>query len=95
MSFAVTVASTTVQVIVVIAIVLAAGALLIAPVAVLFLAELTNPQSIAVLVLFAVAFTVTISLNGVKADNIFLGLSAYLAVLVSCLANLQGGCQCS
>lgn len=68
---------------------------MIAPVAVLFLAELTNPQSIVVVVLFAVVFTVTISFNGIRADNIFLGLSAYLAVLVSFLANLQGGCQCS
>lgn len=77
-------------------IVAASGALMLSPVAILYVAQLTKSQSIGVVVLFATAFTISMSLiHGMKADTIFLGLSAYLAVLSTFLANIQGGCQSS
>ncbi|KAI1138874.1 hypothetical protein F5Y05DRAFT_382710 [Hypoxylon sp. FL0543] len=67
------------------------GALLLSPVAILFLADLTRPQSFAVVVTFMFTFVAVMSYLNTNWHTILVGLSAYMAVLVTFLSNLAQG----
>ncbi|KAK3327177.1 hypothetical protein B0T19DRAFT_484337 [Cercophora scortea] len=71
---------------------------LLSPVIVLYLVPMSKAASAGVVVAFGFAFTLAMTMvPGIALDSIFIGLSAYMAVLVTFLANLnlQGGqCQC-
>jgi len=63
---------------------------------ILFLANLSRWQSALVVIVFSIVSATGMGrLRHVKSDTVFIAMSAYMAVLVSFLANLQGGqCQC-
>ncbi|ORY71678.1 uncharacterized protein BCR38DRAFT_480171 [Pseudomassariella vexata] len=63
--------------------------ILCSPVAILLLASLSKETSLAVVVGFGFAFVIVMTSMGVKFDTVLVGLSAYMAVLVTFLANLQ------
>ena len=69
--------------------------LLVAPIVILYICKLSKAQSIGVVVAFAVLFIIVISqVPGAKTDRTLVGASAYLAVLVTFIANLQNSnCQ--
>jgi hypothetical protein len=65
---------------------------LLAPVAILYLVNPRKGVSAAIVLLFGILFTVVISnVQDIKLETVCIGLSAYMAVLVTFLANLQGG----
>ena len=65
--------------------------LLLTPVGILYLVDMTKSQSAGVVVCFVFVFSVAISLvPGTKYDKILVGLSAYMAVLVTFLAQVSG-----
>lgn len=70
--------------------------LLLSPMLILFLANLSRWQSALVVIVFSIVSATGMSrLHHVKSDTVFIAMSAYMAVLVTFLANLQGGqCQC-
>jgi hypothetical protein len=69
--------------------------LLLAPVIVLYLGKLSRNQSTGVVVAFALLFVVFISIvPGAKTDVTLVGASAYLAVLVTFIANLENNSMC-
>lgn len=65
------------------------GILLIAPVSILFLASLSRSESLVVVIAFSALYILSIQLTRVGLDGILLGLCAYIAVLVTFLANLE------
>jgi hypothetical protein len=69
---------------------------LLTPVGILYLVPLSKGLSAVVVVLFGIAFATFLSrLDNITIDTILVGLSAYMAVLVTFLANVQGNqCQC-
>ncbi|KAI1377282.1 hypothetical protein F4677DRAFT_415789 [Hypoxylon crocopeplum] len=69
----------------------ASGVLLLSPVAILFLVDLSRVQSFAVVVVFLFAFVAALSSLNTNWDTILVGLSAYMAVLVTFLSNLEQG----
>lgn len=58
---------------------------------ILFLVPLENWQSALVVVFFGLAAAMGMVLYGVKLDKAFFAMSAYMAVLVTFLATIQGG----
>ncbi|OTA98632.1 hypothetical protein M426DRAFT_17230 [Hypoxylon sp. CI-4A] len=64
------------------------GVLLLFPVAILFLVELSRVVSFVVVVVFIFAFVTVMSKLDANWDTILVGLSAYMAVLVTFLSNL-------
>ncbi|KAK5663105.1 hypothetical protein OQA88_6521 [Cercophora sp. LCS_1] len=73
--------------------VLVSGTLLplMAPVGILYLVDPSKNWSVAVVVIFGFLATwMMAGVPGIKLDNIILGVSAYMAVLVTFLANFQG-----
>ncbi|KAI1075824.1 hypothetical protein F5B20DRAFT_366223 [Whalleya microplaca] len=69
----------------------ASGVLLLSPIAILFLVDLSREASFGVIVAFLFAFVaVMISLN-TNTYTVLVGLSAYMAVLVTFLSNLEQG----
>lgn len=67
-------------------------ALLAAPVGILYLVEPNRQWSVVVVVFFALLATWIMAVTpGIKLDTIFIAMSAYMAVLVTFLANFQGG----
>ncbi|KAK3326548.1 hypothetical protein B0H66DRAFT_163977 [Apodospora peruviana] len=68
--------------------------LLLCPMAILYLANLGRGYSALVVFLFGMLFTLILTqLPRIKLETIFLALCAYMAVLVTFLANLQGSQQ--
>ncbi|KAK3684784.1 hypothetical protein B0T22DRAFT_442020 [Podospora appendiculata] len=66
-------------------------ALLLSPIIVLYLVPMRKAASAGVVVAFGFLFTLAMAIvPGIALDSIFIGLSAYMAVLVTFLANLQG-----
>lgn len=65
------------------------GVLLLSPVAILFLVDLSRAQSFGVVVAFIFAFVAIMSSLNTNWDTILVGLSAYMAVLVTFLSNLE------
>ncbi|KAI1776179.1 hypothetical protein F4818DRAFT_373295 [Hypoxylon cercidicola] len=67
------------------------GVLLLAPVAILFLGDLSKRVSFVVVVIFLFAFVAVMSYLKTNWDTMLVGLSAYMAVLVTFLSNLEQG----
>lgn len=67
------------------------GVLLLSPVAILFLVDLSRGQSFGVVVVFLLAFVAVLSALKTNWDTMLVGLSAYMAVLVTFLSNLEQG----
>ncbi|KAI1398089.1 hypothetical protein F4819DRAFT_46553 [Hypoxylon fuscum] len=67
------------------------GMLLLSPVAILFLLDLSREQSFGVVVSFLFLFVAVMSSLNTNWDTILVGLSAYTAVLVTFLSNLEQG----
>ena len=68
--------------------------------AILYFREPTKGWSAAVVVIFSLVFTIALTMvPHIRLETIFIGLSAYIAILVAFLANFQGGghgkCGCS
>ncbi|KAK1760679.1 hypothetical protein QBC47DRAFT_367888 [Echria macrotheca] len=64
---------------------------LLTPVAILYFAEPGKPVSLSVVGFFGIAATVMMAMiPGIKLDTIFIAMSAYMAVMVTFLANFQG-----
>jgi hypothetical protein len=63
--------------------------LLMAPVAILLLADLTNPESFGVMISFGTMFMFVLGTLGIKLEGMLIGFCAYLAVLTACLVNLR------
>ncbi|KAI1407020.1 hypothetical protein F5Y13DRAFT_183736 [Hypoxylon sp. FL1857] len=66
----------------------ASGVLLLSPVAILFLVDLTRAESFVVVVVFMFTFVAVMSSLNTNWYTILVGLSAYMAVLVTFLSNL-------
>jgi len=66
--------------------------LLLSPMLLLFLADLSKWQSSLVVILFGIVATTGMSVvHHGRSGNVFLAITAYMAILVTFLANLQGG----
>ncbi|KAI0381740.1 hypothetical protein F5Y04DRAFT_254254 [Hypomontagnella monticulosa] len=65
------------------------GVLLLSPVAILFLGDLSRGASFGVVVAFIFLFVAVMSSLNTNWDTILVGLSAYMAVLVTFLSNLE------
>ncbi|KAL7625510.1 hypothetical protein AAE478_004730 [Parahypoxylon ruwenzoriense] len=65
------------------------GVLLLSPIAILFLVDLSRAQSFGVVVSFLFLFVAVMSSLNTNWDTILVGLSAYMAVLVTFLSNLE------
>ncbi|KAI0119606.1 hypothetical protein F4814DRAFT_412607 [Daldinia grandis] len=65
------------------------GVLLLSPVAILLLVNLSRAQSFGVVVSFSFAFVAVLAWLNCNWDTILVGLSAYMAVLVTFLSNLE------
>ncbi|KAI8966123.1 hypothetical protein F5Y11DRAFT_213877 [Daldinia sp. FL1419] len=72
-------------------VVFVSGGLLICPMAILFLVNLSRVWSFVVVVFFNFAFGAVLVYQNYKLETILVGLSAYMAVLVTFLSNLQQG----
>ncbi|KAK3378228.1 hypothetical protein B0H63DRAFT_525471 [Podospora didyma] len=77
-------------------VVLISSVILLSPVLILYFSNATKAWSAGVVLLFVLVFTtIMATLPNMKIDTIFIALSAYMAVMVTFLANFQGGqCQC-
>jgi hypothetical protein len=64
------------------------GAMLLAPVAILLLATLSESGSLGVVTGFGTLLVILLTLKGVTLDGMLIGLSAYIAVLGAFLSNL-------
>ncbi|KAF3069004.1 hypothetical protein GL218_08223 [Daldinia childiae] len=67
------------------------GVLLLSPVAILLLVNLSRAESFIVVVAFNFAFVAALACLNCNWDTILIGLSAYMAVLVTFLSNLEQG----
>ncbi|KAM0813539.1 hypothetical protein AB5N19_13534 [Seiridium cardinale] len=63
--------------------------ILIAPMAILLLVELSGAASLAVIVAFSALFVMSLSVTGVKLDGQLLALCAYVAISATFVANLN------
>ncbi|KAK3373624.1 hypothetical protein B0T24DRAFT_679035 [Lasiosphaeria ovina] len=78
-----------------ISVVLITIVLLLTPMVLLYLTNIGKGLSVGIVVIFGVSFTsIMASLPDIKLDTVFIGMSAYMAVLVTFLANLQSQGQC-
>ncbi|KIN08807.1 hypothetical protein OIDMADRAFT_23563 [Oidiodendron maius Zn] len=65
-------------------------AILLIPIFLLFLTEMSRKTTSVMVLVFVLAFAVSMSLMGAKAESVFVGTCTYCAVLVTFLGNLQG-----
>ncbi|KAI0849939.1 hypothetical protein F5Y00DRAFT_261047 [Daldinia vernicosa] len=72
-------------------VVFASGVLLLSPVAILLLVSLSRAESFVVVVAFDFAFVAALTWLKCNWETILVGLSAYMAVLVTFLSNLEQG----
>ncbi|KAI1654060.1 hypothetical protein F4813DRAFT_372027 [Daldinia decipiens] len=72
-------------------VVFTSGLLLLSPVAILLLVNLSRSLSFVVVVVFSFAFVAALTCLKSNWDTILVGLSAYMAVLVTFLSNLEQG----
>lgn len=63
--------------------------MLMPPVAILILADLSKAKSFAVMVCFGTVFMFGLGIAGLGMVRMILGFCAYVAVLTACIANLQ------
>jgi hypothetical protein len=70
--------------------------LFLLPVAILYFVQPSAGWSAGVVAIFGLAFTVVLALMPrVQIETIFIGLAAYVAIMVAFLVNFQGGqCKC-
>ncbi|KAI0885162.1 uncharacterized protein GGS22DRAFT_139640 [Annulohypoxylon maeteangense] len=71
------------------------GIILMVPVGILLLLPMGKVNSLIVVVCFGAAFVFALMLLGKTFDTMLIGFSAYSAVLVTFLANTQGGGNCT
>lgn len=68
--------------------------LLLSPALLLYLAPLGKVQSAIVVVTFVFIFTLSLSLvHDIRMDSVLVGVAAFMAVLVTFLANLGSNCS--